>query len=119
MATRKQIARGNPVTDILDDWIRNNGEFSQIEMAERIGITKSANCFFSQVRSGRSKMPITKVVPLAKLLGEDPTPMVTAVLDLYYPELRNALIECGILKQSESGSLKDIRDVVNEKKQAV
>jgi|AntRauMFilla1563_2_1112583.scaffolds.fasta_scaffold37761_2 transcriptional regulator with XRE-family HTH domain len=119
MATRKEIVRGNPVTDILDDWIRNNGEFSQIEMAERIGVTKSANCFISQVRSGRSKMPITKVVPLAKLLGEDPAPMVAAALDLYYPELRDALIECNILKQTESGSLKDLRQVANEKKQAV
>ena len=110
MASRKQFPRGDAVTHILNDWIEQNDEYSLIEMAERIGVTKSANCFMSQVRSGRSKMPISKVTSLAKLLDQDPRPMVVAILDQYYPELRDALIKSKLIDEGVE-ELINLRDL--------
>lgn len=119
MATRKQFANGNIVTAVLDDWLDRNPGFNLVEIAERIGVEKSKHCFMSQVRSGRSKLPISKILPLATLLEEDPRPLVLAALDEYYPELKDALIRTELLNVSAETSLKDLRELIGREKQAV
>lgn len=117
MASRKKFNHGNVVTAVLDDWLDRNSQFNLVEIAERIGVDKSKNCFMSQIRSGRSKLPVSKIIPMATLLNEDPKPMVLAVLEEYYPELKDAMERSGILSD-DTDSLKDLRELVNKEKMA-
>jgi hypothetical protein len=98
LSAKTQSRRKSMVVEILNEWLSQNDVYSMTEMAERIGVTKSANCFMSQVRSGRSKMPIRRVLPLASLLQQDPKPLVAAIIDEYYPDLKAAMIESGLIK---------------------
>lgn len=98
MSDKTQTRRKSIVVEILNEWLSQNDVYSMTEMAERIGVTKSANCFMSQVRSGRSKMPIGRVLPLARLLQQDPKPLVAAIIDENYPDLKAAMIESGLIK---------------------
>lgn len=97
MAKRKQYAVNNEVVSVINDWLEEKPDFGLTSIAEQIGITKSASCFMTQIRSGRSKFPITKVVRFAEVMGQDPQPLMKAILNEYYPELRDALIESNLL----------------------
>jgi hypothetical protein len=116
MASRKQYAQNDMVVTVLNEWLEDNSEYNLIEIAERIGVKKSANCFMSQIRSGRSKLPISKLVPLAKLMGKDPKPMVVAVLEEYYPDLKAALVEADMFDDSFNAGVTNLREITNKQK---
>lgn len=119
MAERKQFTTGNVVTEVLNDWLDRHPDLNLVEIAERIGVEKSKHCFMSQVRSGRSKLPVSKIMPLAKLMEEDPKPLVVAVLDTYYPDLKQAMAEANMLNASDTDDLVNLRKMDVPQKEAV
>lgn len=119
MATRKQFAQGNIVVEVLNDWLESSPDMNLVEVAERIGVDKSKNCFMSQIRSGRSKLPVSKIIPLANVLQQDPKPMVAAVLEEYYPDLKDALIRSDMLKDCTESGISDLREITKRQKESV
>lgn len=119
MANRKQFIEGNIVVSVLNDWLDKAPDLNLVAIAERIGIDKSKNCFMSQIRSGRSKLPVSKIIPLAKVLEQDPRPMVVAVLEEYYPDLKEALIRSNMLNETAEESITDVRKIVADRKKAI
>lgn len=118
MASRKVFAHGSVVVDVINDWLDKRPDFGLIEIAERVGVVKSAGCFMSQIRSGRSKLPISKVIPLAQVLEQDPKPLVAAVLEEYYPDLKEALIKADMLNDQGDHALVDLREIVARQREA-
>lgn len=118
MANRKQFAQGDIVVDVLNEWLDRGPDLNLTEIAERIGVDKSKNCFMSQIRAGRSKLPVSKIIPLAQVLEQDPAPMVVAVLESYYPELKDALIRSKMLNEP-AGDIADLRDLTSQQKTAI
>lgn len=118
MANRKTFTHGSKVVEVLNEWLDSKPDLSFIEVAERIGVTKSANCFISQIRAGRVRLPIAKVIPLAKVLEQDPRVMLEVMLDEYYPELRDTLLEGGLLVTDQADQPVDLRSMKKAEKKA-
>lgn len=119
MANRKQFAQGDIVVDVLNNWLEDRPDLNLTEIAERIGVDKSKNCFMSQIRAGRSKLPVSKIIPLAQVLEQDPKPMVVAVLESYYPELKDALIRSHMIAADADDSIADLRDLAPRQQNAI
>lgn len=98
MANRKEVTNGTLVTQVLNTWLHNTkSDLNLVEMAERIGIDKSKYCFMSQLRHGRMKVPIGRINLLAETLQQDPRHLLVAALQVYYPEVKDALEKSGLL----------------------
>ena len=69
----------------------NATDKTQYTIAEEIGVTKSN--FITMLKQGRTKVPLDKVVPLAKACNADPAKFMLLVLEEYRPEIIEALGE--------------------------
>ena len=80
------------------------------EIAEEIGYTRPN--VLSNMRSGVTKLPITKVMPMAKALGVDPMRLLKITLEEYTPESLEAIEQIAgyVVTENEREMLKVIRD---------
>lgn len=88
-------------------------EKSQKEIAEAIGYDKPN--MLSMVKRGDTRLPIDKVIPLAKALGVDPAGLLVLTLGQYYPDEESELASlfATATTRNERVILQKIRNVTN------
>lgn len=114
--TPKRITKVNSKTarmfgKILD----RHPEFTQHEIKLAMGMAPNSN-MLSQIRKGRSKMPLNRIVEFCKLLNEDPVPLVKCALEEYHGEALKAfqLISGTVVDEDEREFLSLYREVKEE-----
>ena len=93
MSTKKSVVS---VAKFLDNQITMSSK-TQIQISEEIGYDKPN--IISMMKQGKTKLPVNKIVPMAKALGVDPVYFMRLVLSEYQPDL------CAALDMVYSGSL--------------
>jgi hypothetical protein len=86
------------------------------EIAQLAGFTGGPN-IISMIKNGDVKLPLERVVPMARALGADPKSLMRMALEQYmpfdkYPEIASVLSD--ILSDNEREILEFIRDVAGE-----
>jgi transcriptional regulator len=88
---------------------------TQTEIAKELGYEKPN--IITMFKQGRTKLPLPKVVPLAKSLGIDPVHMLRIVMAEYSPDTWEVLEEIvgqKLVSTSEQETLKVIREVAGD-----
>lgn len=104
---------GNRVASFLDAHMALSTKTLR-EIAEEIGYTRPN--VLSNMRSGVTKLPITKVMPMAKALGVDPMRLLRITLEEYTPETLEAIEEIAgyVVTENERVMLEVIRDATDD-----
>lgn len=87
---QRRSASALPVAEYITRQIILSGKL-QSEIAREAGFPK-AN-MISMIKTGTTKIPTAKIVPLAKALGLDPTHLMRLALREYEPDLARVLEE--------------------------
>lgn len=95
MTTRRKPKPGVTVAEYLTQQINLSGKTQQ-EIAREVGFPKPN--VISMIKNGNTKLPISKIAPMAKALGIDPVHLFRIVMQEYDPDTW-AIIEESILKQ--------------------
>lgn len=96
----------------------NGCEKSQYDISVEMGLQKSN--FITMIKQGRTKVPLDKVVPLARACGEDPAKLMLLCIEEYQPALIEALGEAfrATISEEESAIMRSIRHARQVKEQA-
>lgn len=91
MRKREIFESGSPTVQYINKLLARHSEYSQDEIAQNSGFTSSRGNILTQIKSGRSKMPMSKIVPMCTFLGEDPREFFFTAMKEYFPEIFAAL----------------------------
>lgn len=114
MTTKKTATVAEYLTQLID-----LSDKSQIEIANDLGYEKPN--IITMFKQGRTKVPLTKVAPLAKSLGVDPVHMLRVVMHEYAPdtwEALNDIMGAGMVTKSEQRVLDIVRQVAGQRELA-
>ena len=87
-ATRSRTKAPMTVAEYLSEQIHLCGK-TQLEISREAGFNRPN--IISMLKSGQTKLPITKIAPVAKALGVDPMHLFKMVMREYEPENWNAI----------------------------
>lgn len=82
--------RNISVAEYLTDQIRLSGKTQQ-EIAQEAGFNKPN--IISMLKKGETKLPLSKVAPMARALGVDPVVLFRMVMNEYEPQTWQAIEE--------------------------
>ncbi len=104
MKTPAQIAFVSTLERLIND-----APMTQAALAERIGLS-SAN-MITMLKRGTTRLPLGRVAPLARALGQDPQQMIRAWIAAYEPEALPEIdaISTGGLTEAEQSWIKSLR----------
>lgn len=107
MSAKKSVVS---VAKYLDNQITMSSK-TQIQIAEEIGYDKPN--IITMVKQGKTRLPVNKIVPMAKALGIDPVYFTRLVLQEYQPELcaaLDAIYAGGLVTAQELAMIEAVRE---------
>lgn len=92
----------SPTANLLAEYLDSSNNFSQLEVAQFTGMGDTGN-IITQIRKGRTKLPIKYIVPICKLLHRDPTELLETAIKEYHPDILSAIsnIKGEVIDQDE------------------
>lgn len=122
MGRKRQSVRevtDSPTAILFSEIIDRHPEYPQRQLALDSGFTRSsAGCILTQIRTGRTILPLRHIKSICGNLNEDPRPLFMTAIKEYYPEIFEFLEDDNtyVLEEDEIQVLKSYRKA-KEKRQ--
>lgn len=101
MRKRELKVSNSPTARYVGLMLERHPEHLQSDIAHAAGFTGAAqNVIMTQIKAGRTRLPLSAVGPMCKFLKEDPRPLLSIMAREYFGDLFNVYIDQGMIPLS-------------------
>lgn len=104
MRARVNFPSDSKVANYVNDMLKRHPERSLNALAADLGIVRSRSTFLTQVRAGRTKLPMHMIIPLCNQLNEDPEPLFRIAMKEYYPDILKTAADLAARRSNKQAS---------------